>query len=58
MYLGDPIAVRLLVNSALDSAASTRSLDTPKSSTLMSGRPSGRFERKRFAGFRSRWTMP
>ena len=34
------------------------SFEMPKSSSLTRTEPSERFARKRFAGFRSRWTIP
>ena len=59
MYWGEPMTVSLPV-SRISRRAVRREVtfEMPKSSTLIHGVPSARREKKRFAGFRSRCTMP
>jgi hypothetical protein len=59
MYVGDPITARVLVMLSPWVASSvTETFAMPKSSTLTRSDPSGCVTTKRFADFRSRWTMP
>ncbi len=56
MYEGEPIIDVVTVIASWASRLGI--LEMPKSSTLMTGLPLGRSARNRFAGLRSRWTMP
>jgi hypothetical protein len=56
MYIGDPSVLPVVVT--LRGPSSATAFDTPKSSTFTSPDPSVRRVRKRFAGFKSRCTMP
>jgi hypothetical protein len=54
-YKGDPMNDVVFVRAWSEPS---RDLEIPKSSTLTSGEPSALCATKRFAGFKSRWTIP
>ncbi len=56
MYPGEPMTVEVRVT--IWSRSVIGIFEMPKSSTFTVGRPDGRVARNRFAGLRSRWTMP
>jgi hypothetical protein len=58
IYCGEPITAEVAVRLGWIAASSLVAFEIPKSSTLTSAEPTLRCVRKRFAGFRSRCTIP